>query len=120
MTEYVNSNASADLCATASAEAMFDTDTNGARLTEVFNGPSSAEQHEAAYQPVTISALAPLPYWVAWQLECRSEGEDPTKIPYVRVGIRAMANDSRWINRKAAETLYTNLAKPFEMGGVGI
>ncbi len=70
--------------------------------------------------PISIASLASLPCWVAWQKECRVEGEDPTKIPYVGVDRKAMANASRWLTRQQAEELEPKLPRPFGMGGIGI
>jgi putative DNA primase/helicase len=68
---------------------------------------------------LTLADLATQPTWVAWQQENGESGE-PTKMPYVAIGVKAKANAESWITRSAAETLAAQLKKPFGMGGVGI
>ena len=70
--------------------------------------------------PVTLASLAPLPLWVAWQLEDRPDGK-PTKVPYNPNGGKAMADrPSTWGNRPDAERRAAVLAKPYGLGGIGL
>ena len=71
---------------------------------------------------VTLVSLAHRSCWVAWQTEARGPSERPTKIPYSPVGQgRAKANDpATWGTRDAATVRVAALAKPFDLGGVGL
>jgi hypothetical protein len=74
-------------------------------------------------EPLTLAALAPLPYWVAWQTEVRrgTKTEKPTKVPYAPQGGEAHADKPHtWGNRPAAEKRAIMLPKPFGIGGVGL
>ena len=69
---------------------------------------------------ITLTTLAPRPYWVAWQTEDRPDGK-PTKVPYAPSGRKAMADKpSTWGSRAAAEKQAARLPKPYGTGGVGI
>src|SRR5689334_15067714 len=68
---------------------------------------------------VTLSTLAPLPRWVAWQQELR--GAKPTKMPWYSADKPAKADDPRtWRPRAEAEQIASALPKPFGVAGVGI
>ena len=70
---------------------------------------------------LTLAALAPRPFWVAWQTEVRTPGKPPTKVPYSPNGRRAEADaPATWGTRAEAEKRATLLPKPFGAGGVGI
>ena len=71
---------------------------------------------------VTLANLAKRPCWVAWQTEARGPTDRPTKVPYSPVGQgRAKANDpATWGTRDAATMRAVALAKPFNLGGVGL
>jgi putative DNA primase/helicase len=70
---------------------------------------------------VTMSDLATLSRWVAWQQEDRSGGK-PTKVPYSPSGCgKAKADDpGTWGTRAAAEARAVTLPRPYGSGGVGI
>lgn len=71
-------------------------------------------------QDVTLATLAPLPHWVAWQVEDRKDGK-ATKVPYSPDGRKAKADaPSTWGDRNAAEQRAALLPKPYGLGGVGI
>jgi hypothetical protein len=73
------------------------------------------------FDPINLGSLAPLPMWVGWQKEIREDSDDlPTKMPYIGVGRRAMANGTKWLCRSDAEQLEKLLPKPFGIGGIGI
>lgn len=71
---------------------------------------------------VTLASLAHRPYWVAWQLEPRGPGNNPTKVPYSPAGPgKAKANEpATWGTRDAAIARAADLAKPLGLGGVGL
>jgi putative DNA primase/helicase len=69
----------------------------------------------------SLSALADMPRWVAWQTEGRGQQGKPTKVPYAPDGRKAKADDPRtWGTREAAELQASKLPRPFTVGGVGI
>ena len=71
---------------------------------------------------ITLTALALLPLWVAWQTELRPKGKKPTKVPYRPGGrSRAMADKPEtWGTRVEAEARALTLPKPYGTGGVGL
>lgn len=70
--------------------------------------------------PVTLASLAPLPVWVAWQVQ-DAEDRKPTKIPYAPSGDKALANNPRtWGTRHQAESRAATLPRPYGIGGVGL
>lgn len=71
---------------------------------------------------LTLASLAPVPRWVAWQTDRRTETDKPTKLPYnPRNGRMAKADaPSTWGNRAEAESRAATLPKPFGAGGIGI
>ncbi len=70
--------------------------------------------------PVTLSALATAPRWVAWQTEDRPNGK-PTKVPYSPSGAKARADTPRtWGTRAQAEAMAERLPRLHGQGGVGI
>ncbi len=71
-------------------------------------------------EPITLAALAPLPCWVAWQVEHDPERLDSTKVPYIGIGRKAEANARAWITRSQAEEIGKGLPKPYGIGGIGI
>jgi hypothetical protein len=72
------------------------------------------------FDSVNLGNLAHLPVWVGWQKELRKDTDEPTKVPYVGVGRRAMANGTTWLCRNEAEKLEKLLPKPYGVGGIGI
>lgn len=71
---------------------------------------------------LTLASLAPVPRWVAWQTDRRTETDKPTKLPYnPRNGRKAKADDpATWGTRAEAEARAATLPKPFGAGGIGI
>ena len=71
--------------------------------------------------PITLTAMATWPCFVAWQTEDRGDGKPPTKVPYAPDGRKARANQrSTWGTRAAAEEMAAKLPKPYGVGGVGL
>lgn len=67
----------------------------------------------------TLTGLAAVPRWVAWQTEDRDR--KPTKMPYTAGGRRARANmPGTWCDRAAAMKRAPLLPRPYGTGGVGI
>jgi predicted P-loop ATPase len=71
---------------------------------------------------LTLASLAPVPRWVAWQTDRRTETDKPTKLPInPRTGGKAMADKPQtWGTRAEAEARAATLPKPFGAGGIGI
>lgn len=71
---------------------------------------------------VTLASLVPHSLWVAWQTEMRFGGKKPTKVPYnPSTNGKAKADDPQtWGPRDAATARAERLAKPFDLGGVGL
>ena len=70
---------------------------------------------------LTLSSLAILPRWVAWQAEDHHDGKPPRKVPYQPNGRQAAVDKpSTWGEREQAEARAERLPRPLGQGGVGI
>jgi len=72
--------------------------------------------------PLTLADLAPLPRWVAWQVETPKGRDKPTKVPYSPAGHGKAHADKpgTWGHRAAAEARAAKLPMPFKVGGIGL